>query len=90
MPGPDNTVLYGRLTNSETLQNLEGLLGHLEVSKHRQLVNLVKCYSCLFSDTASQTHLIQHDTDVGDSRPIKQKFYRVHPDKRRYLDSEVK
>lgn len=90
VPGPDDAVLYGRLKNSETLQNLDGLLGHLEVSRRAQLVSLIRHYTCLFSDTPTRTHLIEHDIDVGDSKPIKQKFYRLHPEKRKFLDAEVK
>lgn len=33
--------------------------------------------------------MIEHDVDVGDARPIAQRFYRVNPEKRKILDSAV-
>ncbi|KAI3359045.1 hypothetical protein L3Q82_015431 [Scortum barcoo] len=41
-----------------------------------------------FVDTPSRTHLIEHDIDVGDAQPIRQHFYRMSPDRRRYLEAE--
>lgn len=37
----------------------------------------------------SQTHVLQHDIDVGDNAPIKQHPYRVNPEKRRRLQHQV-
>ncbi|KAF7654545.1 hypothetical protein LDENG_00068500 [Lucifuga dentata] len=90
MSGPDEAVLQGRLKNSESLQNLDGLLSHLEGSMRMQLAELIKSYPCLFGDTPTCTHLIEHDIDVGDAKPIRRRFYRVHPEKSKYLDSEGK
>lgn len=50
---------------------------------------MFKAYPALFSDTPSQTHLLEHDIDVGEAQPVKQRFYRVSPDKREQLDREV-
>ena len=49
----------------------------------------MKQYPCLFGDIPTCTHLIEHDIDVRDSKPIKQRFYYVHPEKRRYLDAKA-
>ncbi|KAG1935721.1 hypothetical protein F2P79_019219, partial [Pimephales promelas] len=43
----------------------------------------------LFADVPTRTHLIQHDVDVGDARPIRQRFYRVPINKRNVLEAEV-
>lgn len=43
---------------------------------------------CLFS-TPGRTHLIEHDIELGDAKPIKQRFYRVNADKLKHLDAEV-
>lgn len=43
----------------------------------------------LFSDIPTQTHLIEHDIDVGDAEPIQQRFYRVSAQKRTQLEEEV-
>ena len=35
-------------------------------------------------------HLLEHDIEVGEAKPIKQRFYRVSADKHKYLDAEIK
>jgi len=82
-------VLQVRLKNSEALKSLPSVLGHLDEGKRNELVSLINRYPVLFSDTPSQTHLIEHDIDVGEAQPIKQRFYRVSPDKKTQLDKEV-
>lgn len=42
-----------------------------------------------FGDTPTETNVLEHDIEVGDTKPIRQRFYRVHPGKRRFLDEEV-
>lgn len=49
----------------------------------------IKTHVSLFSDVPTQTHVLQHDTDVGDSPPINQHAYRVNPDKRLCLQKQV-
>nr|XP_033964458.1 uncharacterized protein LOC117465610 [Pseudochaenichthys georgianus] len=87
---PDDGLLRGRLKNSESLANLGGMLGHLTEPRRTELVDLVKNYPCLFGDTPSRTHLIEHDIEVGDAKPVRQRFYRMSPDKREHLEAEVK
>lgn len=55
-----------------------------------QLSKLILSFPSLFSDTPSCTHLIEHDIDVGDAQPIRQRFCRVSPEKHEQLESEVK
>ncbi|KAL3967153.1 FMS-like tyrosine kinase 1 [Sarotherodon galilaeus] len=86
---PDDPVLLGRLKNSETLQNLEVLLGHLPTDKRAELSELIKSYPTLFRDTPSKTTLIEHDIDVGDAKPIRQRFYRVSEEKSKIMAKEV-
>lgn len=50
---------------NESLANLEAMLKHLLEPKQTELGNLIKDYPCLFSDTPSRTHLIEHNIDVG-------------------------
>ncbi len=90
LPCLDPTVLQGRLTNSESLRNLHVLLSHLSESKQTDLSKLIGLYPCLFNDTPTQTHVIEHDIDVGDAQPVKQRFYRVNPEKRKYLEAEIR
>lgn len=85
---PD-VVLQGRLRNSESLQNLGGIMANLEDEKRAELIAVIESYPALFSDVPSRTHLVEHDVDVGDAVPIKQRFYRVSLEKRKQLDKEV-
>lgn len=89
VPEPDESLLCGRLKNSEFLCNLDKLLAHLPESQRSELAELVHRFPCLFGDIPSRTTWIEHDVDVGDAQPIKQHFYCVAPAKRSYLDAEV-
>uniref|UniRef100_A0A3B4ZKQ1 Gypsy retrotransposon integrase-like protein 1 n=1 Tax=Stegastes partitus TaxID=144197 RepID=A0A3B4ZKQ1_9TELE len=89
IPEPDDTLLYGRLKNSETLRNLDKLLSHLSLPQQKELTTVIHCYPALFGDVPSRTTWLQHDIDVGDARPIKQRFYRMSPAKLKHLDDEI-
>lgn len=86
---PDDGVLRARLHNSETLKQLPQLLQHLSGDKCVEIVNLINEFPSLFSDIPSQTHLLEHDIDVGEASPIRQRFYRASQEKRKYIDIEV-
>ena len=86
---PDESLLCGRLKNSETLKNLKVLFGHLSEAASAELFALINKYPCLFGDVPSQTHLIEHDIDVGEVQPIRQRFYRVSEEKRKVTDREM-
>lgn len=77
--------MQAHLNNSEALKSLPSALGYLDEGKRSELVSLINAYPMLFSDTPSHTHLMEHDIDVGDVKPIKQ-HYHVSPDKRALLD----
>ncbi|XP_030271930.1 uncharacterized protein LOC115581177 isoform X1 [Sparus aurata] len=87
---PDDGMLRGRLKNSESLASLNEMLTHLSEPRRSELVKLVKSYPCLFADTPSRTHLIEHDIDVGEAPPVRQRFYRMSPVKHEHLEAEVK
>jgi len=53
------------------------LLDHWSGSRKLQLSKLILSLPSLFSDTPSRTHVIEHDIDIGDEKPIRQRFYRV-------------
>lgn len=86
-----NVVLQPQFKHSETLAKLGSLLGHVEKDKRSLAlgVELIKMYPSLFSDTPTCINLIEHDVDVGEARPIAQRYYRVSPEKLKILDSEV-
>lgn len=47
-------------------------------------------YPILFGDVPSHTDWVEHDIDVGDAQPSRQHFWRVSPEKLKYLDTGVK
>uniref|UniRef100_A0A8C1I8K6 Gypsy retrotransposon integrase-like protein 1 n=1 Tax=Cyprinus carpio TaxID=7962 RepID=A0A8C1I8K6_CYPCA len=86
---PEDTVLLGRLKNSETLKNVHKMLAHLPDDKCGDLIDIINHHVSLFGDVPSRTHWLEHDIDVGDSEPIRQNFYRVSPNKLLHLNTEV-
>lgn len=74
LPSLDHAVLQGHLKNSESLCKLDVLLSHLSESKQADLCEIIGSFPCLFGDTPSQTHLIEHNIDIGDRQPVKQWF----------------
>uniref|UniRef100_A0A3B3R2R2 Gypsy retrotransposon integrase-like protein 1 n=1 Tax=Paramormyrops kingsleyae TaxID=1676925 RepID=A0A3B3R2R2_9TELE len=85
----EEVFMLGRFKNSEALKNLESTLVHLSPQARVELIALINEFPAIFGDTPTQTHLLEHDIDVGDASPIKQRFYRVPLVKREFLDAEV-
>lgn len=86
---PGDSVLQGRLQNSEALKSLCDWLDYLVDEQRTDLIHLITEYVSLFSDFPSYTHLIEHDIDVRDSVPIRQCYYRVSANKKKHLDAEI-
>lgn len=57
----------------------QNVLGHLDLAKQAQLIDLIEKYRVLFGIPPTQAHLSQHDIEVGGAKPIRQPFHRVHP-----------
>ena len=86
---PSRSVPVGRLTNSEMLSKLPEFLSYLPPGESGDIQKLIHEFENLFGDVPSQTHVLEHDIDVGTSPPIKQHPYRVNPRKRAHLQREV-
>ncbi len=67
---PDDGLLCGHLSNSETLKKLASLLAHLSEEQSAKLSVLIHRFPGLFGDTPSRTHLVKHDIDVGTAKEI--------------------
>ena len=78
-----------KLQNSQILNDLGTKLSHLPLVQRKELAKVITQYREVFPDVPSNTNLIEHDVDVGDSAPIKQHTYRVNPMKKELLDKEV-
>lgn len=79
----------GESITTEQLTKLDVMFEHLPKEHHEQLIGLISEFSPLFSNTPSCTNLIYHDINVGNSLPIRQRFYRVSPEKQKFLEAEV-
>lgn len=64
-------------------------MANLEKLFAAQLTELINSFPCLFSDSPTCTHLIEHDTEVGDVKPIKQRFYRVNAEKQKQMEEQI-
>ncbi len=82
-------VLSAHLQNSVILRDLHLHLSHLTKEHCEAVSDLIAKFPNLFSDVPSQTTVLSHDIDVGDSKPVKQHPYRVNPKKREVMKSEV-
>ena len=78
-----------RLSNSEMLLKLPSLMHHLSREQEADLLGLISEFPCLFGDVPTRTTVLEHDIDVGESRPIKQHPYRVNAHKRSLMKIEV-
>lgn len=67
----DAIASCGTLPNSAILSNLQSHLSYLPAAQCDRVVQLIEKYCMLFNDVPSQTTVVTHDIDVGESRPIK-------------------
>ena len=92
---PEKDGLHSKSSGSSSVQNSEFLdniayhLQHLDPVARGDVENLIEAFPTLFSDTPTQTNVLSHDVDVGDTAPIKQHAYRVNPTKRALFKKEV-
>lgn len=71
------------------MSSLVDRFNHLTDARRTDLIDLISEYISLFPDTPSCTNLIEHDIDVGDSVPIRQRYYRVPANKKKHLEEEI-
>ena len=55
-----------------------------------ELSDLLNNYLCLFNDVPTRTHMLEHDIDVGDAQPVRQRFYRISQEKLKEMEKEIK
>ena len=79
-----------KLNNSDVMLDLDAKLSHLPPDQKADMKGLLNQYPELFTDVPRRTHLVSHNVDVGDATPIKQHPYRLSPDKRQYMEKEIK
>ncbi len=67
----------GRFSNSAILSTLPNYLSYLSDKHRNDIIKLINKYRSLFN-VSTQTNVLVHDIDVGQSTPIKQHAYRVN------------
>jgi len=67
-------------------------VGQLNEGQQQKFDKLMKQNKDLFADdvsSLSRTNIIKHQIDVGETKPIKQYFYRTHPDEDQFIKEEI-
>ncbi|XP_066969216.1 uncharacterized protein [Macrobrachium rosenbergii] len=77
-------------SNSDILNNLSTKFQHLNSEKSEALIGIIHKYKDLFQDELGRTNVLDHDVDVGDTKPVKQCPYRLNPVKRKIVQEEVR
>ena len=75
--------------NESFLMEMPKMLQHLSEEEACELGSLLQSYEDVFRSTPGRTTLMQHDVDVQDSKPVKQRAYRVNPRKARVIREEL-
>lgn len=67
--GGNIPALGESLQNSNILNNLHTLLGHLSNCQRESTIKLIDSFPSVFSDVSSRTSVLFHDIDIGDAAP---------------------
>lgn len=62
---------------------------HLSKEQEANLLHLISEFPCLFKELPNRTTVLEHDIEVGESRPIKQHPYGVNAAKSTIMKQEV-
>ncbi|XP_068237205.1 uncharacterized protein [Palaemon carinicauda] len=77
-------------SNFKSLELLESGLKHLEAPQRENILSLIMSFPNLWQDSPGRTGLLQRDVDIGDALPVKQSPYRLNPEKRAFVEKEIK
>lgn len=80
----DNFLVHSTSTNLHTFKNLTNTqqeLANIVIEKFKQISTETK--------PLGKTHLAEHHIDTGDHPPIRQRCYRLSPEKQKALRTEV-
>lgn len=86
---PSCSIVEGRLKYSEMLAVINNQLPHLNDGEKADIIALFQDFPELFGDVPTVTMILEHDIDVGMTKPKKQHPYRVNPMKHAMLWQEV-
>ena len=75
--------------NESFLVELPVKLVHLPPDEREELSKLLQEYEGVFRNTPGRTTLLQHDVDVREAQPVKQRPYRVNPRKAEMIRKEL-
>ena len=65
------------------------MLQHLGVEKRVELLDRLWKFPKVFGEAPGLTSWVEHDIDVGDSKPVKLPPYRLNPQRQLALEAEL-
>jgi hypothetical protein len=77
---------------SERLNKNELDVGPLDKPQQQKFDTLINGNKDLFATDVSslgRTNIVKHQIDVGDAKPVKQRFYRTHPKEDQFIQEEI-
>ena len=85
-----DVVVPATVFEGNSREALVEMLQHLSEDQRNELVDRLWQFPKVFSETPGLTSWVEHDIDVGDSKPIKLPPYRLNPQRQAALDKELK
>ena len=74
---------------SNDQQMLMNKLSHLPVEQQEEMLKRLAQYPSVFGSVPGRTHLVTHDIEVGEAKPVKLPPYRASPQKQQLLKKEL-
>lgn len=90
--GVDFWVAFGLapcFVNSVSISNIDSNKHVLNAAQNEQLEQIKKKFPSAELLGLGKTNLLEHEIDVGDAKPIKQRYYRISPAIQKDLDSVI-
>lgn len=84
-----NIAFNSEFDNLSTINDNDNVKYPLTSTQITQLRAIIKLFPDFSEQGLGRTKLIEHDIDVGDSRPVKQRFYPVSPAVEKLMFQEI-
>ncbi|KAK4287334.1 hypothetical protein Pmani_039592, partial [Petrolisthes manimaculis] len=84
---PEMESRWNGVVNVEEL--IRGKTSHLESPEREELSGLLYRFQSVFRNSPGRTNVLEHDVDVGEADPRRQRPYRVNPKKADVIRKEI-
>ena len=75
--------------NRDVVADIRDKTKHLAPHQQDEMTSLLLRYKDVFRNAPGKTDVLEHDVDVGDATPIKQRPYRVSPQRAEIIRKEI-